>query len=295
MSCDNLASMHKMTRSERLEFCEKDLQTLENEANRGVVESQLLLFEAYRWGHSPAVAVDLEKAVKWAGVAAESGQPEALVEFALCLLEGLGPGEDLTARKVEACRLLELAAVQGDSEAMYLLAVRSRMWPYTIEHEGKFEIWIKKAAEHEYVVAMLHMADLSCGEEAVDWEKKAKELKVKARQDYVCWLQAEAARGSAVAMRKIGDMFTKEANQIEAARFYSMAEAAKPGTASKTLAQIQKDHQQADDRKRLLHHDRASICPACGGEGRRGSWWGVASLGVRCYRCAGSGRIKTSS
>ncbi|MBR3222699.1 MAG: SEL1-like repeat protein [Kiritimatiellae bacterium] len=85
-------------------------------AEKGVIEAQVSLAEAYFYGRG--AATNRVEAVRWYRLAAEAGDPEAQASLGLCLLRGWG----CERNAVEAVAWYERAAGQGSLAAMNDLA-----------------------------------------------------------------------------------------------------------------------------------------------------------------------------
>lgn len=108
---------------------------LEKAARQGAPVT-LLIADSYRMGHG--VARDLETAIEWYRLGAESGDPIAQLEFGLMLLDGEGVERDMV-RAILFLRLADAALTDPDHRRAAEQALERAQWWTSSEDLKKAE------------------------------------------------------------------------------------------------------------------------------------------------------------
>jgi len=149
----------------------KQLHMCQEAASQGDADAQYELAGYYQKGFSHLLEANPTEAFNWYKKAAEQGHVEALENLAYCYLFGHGVEEN----EEQFVFWIYEAAKKGSAKAQHEVGRRS--WQGKTEKEKRS--WLKKAADQQYLPAILELAyhyahlDKPELEQAVIWYKKA--------------------------------------------------------------------------------------------------------------------------
>lgn len=191
----------------------KAFELYKQAAEQGLPKAQKNL--GYDYQHGIGSTVDEAKAVYWYLQAANQGHPEAQLLLGDCFWNGIGVERD----KNQAYKWYQSAANNGEPRAQYYIGLFYQRGDYLdcvpIDSEKAF-IWVKKAAEQEYISAQCLLG-------AFFWNGFGTERN---EEKSLEWYLKAAQEGDAVAQENAGLIYIRrqgKTNKKKAFEWFSKA------------------------------------------------------------------------